>query len=143
MVMNELVNGMKQVAAYLDDAIVFDSDLVAHYQTSFSLFERIRKHTLKLSSSKARLCPIDANFLGRSIIPGCLHPTAENVSALTNMTIPTDVKQVHALMAGVNYYRSILPALRNRLRPIKAYLRKGVKFAFMQIDERRISRKDR
>ena len=50
------------------------------------------------------------------------------VSGLTNMPMPTDVKQVRALMGGINYHRIFLPKLSKRLRPINAFLRKGVKF---------------
>ena len=42
------------------------------------------------------------------------------MSALTNILMPTDVKQV----------RNPLPDLSKRLRPINALLRKGVEFSF-------------
>ena len=76
-VFNEVIKNLKQVAAYLDDVIVFDSDPVAYVRTIFSLFERLRKHNLKLSPSKARLGATDANFLGQSISPADLRPNAE------------------------------------------------------------------
>ena len=72
----------------------------------------------------------DANFLGHSIFPAGLRPNAEKVSALINMPMPTDVKQVRTLMGGINYYRNFLPDLSKRLRPINSLLRKGVKFVF-------------
>ena len=75
----------------------------------------------------------DANFLGHSIFPEGLRPNAEKVSALINMPMPTDVKQVRALMGGINYYRNFLPDL---LRPINSLLRKGVKFAFTPVMEK-------
>ena len=43
-VINEVINDLKQVAAYLDDVIVFESDPVAHVQKiapSSNAFERI------------------------------------------------------------------------------------------------------
>ena len=88
-VINEVIKDLKQVAAYLDDIIVFDSDPIAHVQTIRSLFERLRKHNLTLSPSKARLGATDANFLGHSISPAGLRPNAEKVSALINMPMPT------------------------------------------------------
>ena len=97
------------MAAYLHDVTVFDSDPIAHVQTIRSLFERLRKHNLKFSPSKARLGATDANFLGHAISPAGLRPNAEKVSALINMPMPTDVKQVRALMGGTNYYRNFLP----------------------------------
>ena len=48
-VINEVIQGLKQVEAYLDDAIVFDSDPVAHVRTIGSLFERLLNHNIKLS----------------------------------------------------------------------------------------------
>ena len=36
-VIDEVINGLKQVEAYLDDVIVFDSDPIAHVQTIRSL----------------------------------------------------------------------------------------------------------
>ena len=72
----------------------------------------------------------DADFLGHSISPAGLRPNAENVSALVNMPIPTDVKQVRALMGCINYYRIFLHDLSKRLRPINSLVRNGVKFAF-------------
>ena len=54
-VINEVIKDLNQVAAYLDDVIVFDSDPIAHVQTIHSLVERLRKHNIKFSPSKARL----------------------------------------------------------------------------------------
>ena len=48
-VINEVIEGLAQVAAYLNDVIGFDSDPTAHVKTIRALFERLRKHNLKLS----------------------------------------------------------------------------------------------
>ena len=125
-----VIKYLKQVAAYHDDVSVFDSDPIAHVQTIRSFFERLRKHNLKGSPSKARLGAIDANFLGHSVSPAGLRPNAENVSVLIIMPMPTDVKQVRALMVSINYLSDFLPDLSKRLRPINSLFRKGVKFAF-------------
>ena len=97
---------------------------------SFTLRMPPKAENLKLSPSKARLGATDANFLGHSISPAGLCPNAEKVSALINMPMPTDVKQIRTLMGGINYYRNFLPKLSKRLRPINPLLRKGVKFQF-------------
>ena len=72
----------------------------------------------------------DAIFLGHSISPAGLRPNAEKASALINMPMPTDVKQVRALMGGIKYYLNFLPDLSKRLHPFNSLFRKGVKFAF-------------
>ena len=84
-VINEVIKGLKQVEAYLDDVIVFDFDLVAHVRTVHSLFEHLRKYIIKLCPSKAPLDAADANVLDHSIAPAGLRPNVGKVSALTNM----------------------------------------------------------
>ena len=121
---------MGQVAAYLDGVIVFDSDPTAHVENMRALFERLRKHNLKLSPSKARLGATDADFVGNSISPDGVRPDADKISALTKMPMPRDLKQVSALLGGVGYYRKFLRDLSKRVRPITSPLRNGVKFVF-------------
>ena len=70
------------------------------------------------------------SFLGHAISPAGLLPNAEKLSELINMPMPTHVKQVRALMGGINCYRKIVPDLSKRLCPINLLFRKGVKFAF-------------
>ena len=107
-VINEVIKGLEQVTAYLDDVIVFDSDPTAQVKTMRTLFERLRKHNLKSSSSKARLGATDADFLAHSISPGGVRPNADKISALIKMPVPRDLKHVRALLGGVGYYRKFL-----------------------------------
>ena len=129
-VINEVIKDSKQAAAYLEDVIVFDSDPVAHVRTILSLFERLRKPNLKLSLLKGRLGATDANVLVHSVSPAGVFQYAEKMSALTNMHMPTDVKQVPTLMSGVNFHPIIVLDLSKRLRLINGLFRKGVTFAF-------------
>ena len=108
-VINAVAKGLEQVAAYLDDVIVFDSDPSAHVKTIRVLFERLREHNVKLSPSKARLGATDADFVGHSISPAGVRPNAEKVSALTLMSMPLNLKQLRSLLGGLSYYRKFLP----------------------------------
>ena len=78
-VINEVIKGLEQEAAYLDDVIVFDSDQTAHVKTTRALFERLRKHNLTFSPSKARLGATDTDRLGHSISPAGVRPNAEKI----------------------------------------------------------------
>ena len=129
-VINEVIKGLEQGAAYLHDVIVFDSDPTAHVKTMRTLFERLREHNLNFSPSKARLGATDADFLGRSFSLAGVRPNADKISALIKMPMPRDRNQVRALLGGVWYYRKFLRALSKRTRPITSFLRNGVKFEF-------------
>ena len=114
-VISEVTKGLGQVAVYLNDVIVFDSGPSTHIKTIRALFERLCKHNLKLSPSKARLGSTDADFLGHSISPAGARPNAENVSALTLMPMPRELKQLRFLLAGLSYYRTFLPDMSKRI----------------------------
>ena len=125
-VINEVTKGLEQVAAYLDDVIVFDSDPSTHVKIICPLFKRLRKHNLKLSPSKAKLGPTDADFLGHSISHAGVRPNAEKVSALTLMPMLRDLEQLRSLLGGLSYYRKFLPDMSKRTRPITTLLNKGL-----------------
>ena len=76
-VVNEVIMNLEQVAAYLEDVIVFDSNPTAHVKTIRALFERLRKHNIKFSPSKARLGATDAVFLAHSISPTGVRPNVQ------------------------------------------------------------------
>ena len=106
-VLNEVTKGLEQVAAYLDDVMVF-SDLPTHVNTIRAFFERLHKHNLKLSPAKARPRTTDADFLGHSISPAGVRPNAEKVSALSFMPMLRDLKQLRPLLDDLSYYRKFL-----------------------------------
>lgn len=51
-VADDVVHGMEQMAAYLDDVVVFDSEPAAYTRMIRAFFERLRKHNLKRSTRK-------------------------------------------------------------------------------------------
>ena len=129
-VIDKVTKGLEQVVACLGDVIVFDSDPSTHVKTIRALFERLRKHNLKLSPSKARLGATDADSLGHSISLAGVRSNADKVSALTLMPMPRDLNQLQSLLGGLSYYRKFLPGMSRRIRPITALLKKGLEVLF-------------
>ena len=66
-VIDEIIKDLERFAVYLNDIIVFDLDPTSHVEKILALFERLRKHNLKLSSAKTNLGVTDAYFLGHTI----------------------------------------------------------------------------
>ena len=104
-VINEVLKGLANVAAYLDDLTMFDSDPSAHVLTITEPFKQLRKHNLKLSPSKAKIGATDNDFLCHTISPAGMRPNASKVAALTKMPMPTAPKQLGSLLGGLSYHR--------------------------------------
>ena len=125
---NEVIKGLANVATYLDDVIVFDSDPSVHVHTITGLFKHLRKHSLKLSVSKAKIGATDADFLDPTISPAGIRPNASKVAALTKTPMSADVKQLRSLFGGLTYHGKTLADMAKRIRPTTSLLKHGLKF---------------
>ena len=76
-VIDEVIEGLDRVAAYLDDVIVFDADSSLQVANMKGFFLRVRKHNLKLSPAKATFGATDADFLGHTVSPADIMPNAQ------------------------------------------------------------------
>lgn len=107
-VVNECIKGLEQVSPYLDNVIVFDSGRTAQVKAICTTFERLRKHNLELSPSKARLGATGADGLVHSTSTAGLCPNTETVSALIILPTAGNPEQLCALLIGVEYYHKFL-----------------------------------
>lgn len=129
-VINEVIDNLKRVLAYLDDVIVYDTDPASHIANLRLFFLRLVLHNLKLSPGKSLIGAITADFLGHTICPDGVKPMANKVVALTKMPMPKDIKQLRSLLGGLSYYRKYLPLMSTRIKPIQALMKKKVKYIF-------------
>ena len=127
-VINGVIKDLVNVADYLVNVIVFDSDPSAHVLTITGLFKRLRKHTLKLSPSNAKIGATDADFLCHTIPPAGIRPNANKVPELMKMPMRLHRKQLRSLLGGLSYYRKFLADMAKRIRSITSLLTQGVKF---------------
>lgn len=90
-------------------------------RTIRSFLARLRKHSLKLSPSKATIDTTYSVFLGHTITPDGVRPNSNKVDILTAMPMPdTSVKQLTYLLGGLSCCRSFLQNLDKRVKPITA-----------------------
>ena len=127
-VINEVIKGLANVATYLDDVIVFDSDPSVHVHTITGLFKQLRKHNLKLSLSKAKIGATDADSLDLTISLAGMRPNASKVAALTKTPMSEDVKQLRSLFGGLTYHGKTLADMTKRIRPTTSLLKHRLKF---------------
>lgn len=90
---NKIIKGLANVAAHLDDAILFDPDPSDHLLNITGLSTQLQKHNLKLSPSKATIGATDNDFPAHTISPAGIRPNASKIAALTKIPIPSDLKQ--------------------------------------------------
>ncbi len=94
-----------------------------------AVFQRIRETGLKLSMSKSQFGVQEIEFLGRTITPKSMSPISEKVEKfLSNLSIPSNVKQAQRFIGFINFYKDFIPKLSEKLLPFYKLLKTDAEF---------------
>ena len=135
-VMRLVTNGLDNIRMYLDDAIGSNSSSIAHVATLATFFARLRLHNLKLSPNKTRIGAARVDFLAHAISQNGVRPNDDKIAALAPMPMPRDIKQIRILPGGLSYYRTFLPNMTKRVRPITVLSKKEPRSALLPLWKR-------
>ena len=94
---------------YMDDIVVWSKSLDEHIRHINQLFERIRKHKLKLSLKKSQFMKAESNHLGFIVSPEGVGPDPLKVESIRTLAPPTNVMECRSFVAMCSYYRRFVP----------------------------------
>jgi len=114
--------------AYLDDIIVFSTDLESHLTRLTQLFEKLREANLKLKPSKCCLLQKKVAFLGYVISQKGVETDPGKIEAIANWPVPTNLRQSRAFVGLCQYYRRFVPNFSEIAKPLHELTKKGVRF---------------
>ena len=93
------------------------------------IFDCLRASGLKLSAHKCEFGTTKIHYLGSTITPKGISPEADKINKfLEKIRMPETVKQVKRLIGFVQFFRSFMPNLGQKLLPFYKLLRKDVEF---------------
>src|SRR6218665_2165023 len=117
---------------YLDDIIVFASDLDTHLQRLIQVLVRLSSANLKLKPSKCHLLQRRVLFLGHVVSGEGIATDPDKVGAVKNWPTPTKLKDVRAFLGLCSYYRKFVPEFAQIARPLHALTKKDTRFAWSE-----------
>ena len=106
--MNLVLNGLtwSEVLAFLDDVLILGKGgFEGHLHSMRKVFERFRKHRLKLKPKKCSLFQVQVKFLGRMVSQDGVAVDPEKVETVKKWPVPTNTKEVESFLGFVNYHR--------------------------------------
>lgn len=121
------INGLKSFV-YMDDICVYGSSLDDHNHKLIEVFERLRKHNLKLQPGKCEFLRKELIYLGHKICQDGVRPDPSKVAAVQNFPTPKNQTQVKSFLGLSSYYRKFILNYAKIAQPLTNLLKKDVKF---------------
>lgn len=113
---------------YIDDIIVIGRSEKHHLENLRTVFERCRKHNLKLNPQKCQFFRCEVQYLGHTCTDKGLKPNQEKTKAVENYPRPHDGDSTKRFVAFANFYRRFIPRFAELAKPLNALCRKNAIF---------------
>ena len=118
-----------QCAQYVDDFGIAANNATQLINTLRATFQCIRTAGLKLTMHKCHFWAKEIDFLGRTITPEGVRPQRPRVqNFLEKNKFPKSKKALQRYLGFLNYYRSYIPRLSEKLTPFFKLLKTDSKF---------------
>ena len=106
---NKVLPGLTFAFGYLDDILVFSSDMESHLEHLRLLFERLRSTHLKLKEVKCNFLKKHIQYLGHILSGEGITPSPEKLDSIQKMPPPKTPKEVKQFLGLIGYYRKFVP----------------------------------
>jgi hypothetical protein len=113
---------------YLDDIVVFASSLQEHEQKLTEVFNRLRKHGLKVQPDKCEFLRKEVAYLGHIISNEGVKPNPEKVNVVRDFPIPKSCKDIKSFLGLAGYYSRFIPNFSKLTKPLTSLLKKYAPF---------------
>ena len=117
---------------YLDDIIIFGKSFEEHLSRLELVLCRTKEAGLKIKGSKCRFFQKRTNFLCHNISKDGVEVDPDKVSAVANMKLPSNLKELRAILALVGFYRRFIADFGKIAEPLYRLLSKTEKLVGRQ-----------
>ena len=94
---------------YLDDIIIFSTDLASHLERLESVFQKLEEAGQKLKPSKCELFQRQLAYLGHVISAKGVATDEGKIEAIKNGPTPTNITEVWSFLGFMGYYCRFIP----------------------------------
>ena len=128
--MSIVLNGTETFSmAYLDDNMMFSRTPEGHFENLQRVFDRLRRHGLKLKLSKCQFLREETKVLGFVVNKDRIKIDVDKVEVIRAMSAP---KTVRSFIGAIGYYRRFIPAFSRLAGPLISLMKKYARLKWME-----------
>jgi predicted aspartyl protease len=120
-----------EVAVYMDDILIYSSDLEHHRKIVREVLSRLQKYDLYLRPEKCEFELQEIEYLGMIIRPGEVRMNPGKVAAVRDWTTPTNLREVRAFIGFANFYRRFIKDFASITRPLHDLTKKDTPWQWL------------
>ena len=124
--MGKILGGLEGVDVITDDILIYGRTIQEHNNRLETVLKRARKVNLKLNPEKSVICKTTVNYVGHTLTPEGVKPSASRIQAINEMVTPTDKKGIQRFLGMVGYVGKFIPNLSELAKPLRTLLKKEV-----------------
>jgi hypothetical protein len=113
---NEIRAGFVQV--YLDDIVIFSTEIDEHLVHVEQVIERLKAHTIKVKKAKCEWAKLKIKFLGHVIEHDAISPDPDKIAILYAYEKPVTLAQLWSFMGLANYNRKFIENYASLAQPL-------------------------
>lgn len=113
---------------YIDDIIIYSSDLTQHLQDLQTVFHKLQEAGLTINLKKSKFCLQEISFLGHVVNTQGIMADPSKVEAIRSYPVPTNLKEVQRFLGLAGWYHRFVPNFSQIAEPINALKKKGKTF---------------
>jgi hypothetical protein len=132
--MNDTFSDMIDVSVivYLDDILIYSTDLASHKKHVKEVLRRLRKAGLYARADKCEFHVDRVEYLGYILSPDGLFMAADKVQTIRDWPEPRKIKDVQSFLGFANFYRRFIYNYSDIVVPLTRLTHKGIPFNFAE-----------
>jgi RNase H-like domain found in reverse transcriptase/Integrase zinc binding domain/Integrase core domain len=116
------------VVNLLDDILIYGPTRVVHDQRLRAVLQRLSDHHATVNVEKTVIGASEVDFDGFSFSAGGVRPTASHTEALTQLKVPTNLKELRSFLGAVGFYMKFVDHYADIVEPLRNLQRQGVEW---------------
>ena len=132
--MDGILSGLKGISCfvYLDDIIIFSSNIMEHANRLSEVLQRLRDANLKAHPLKCSFAVDSIEYLGHIVTKDGVLPDPAKIKAIREFPTPNTPTQVRSFLGLVGYYRRHISNFAKIAKPLTDLTRKDKTFEWKE-----------